>query len=162
MLDQPSGELPVIVIGAGPAGLAAAAHLRSRDLPVIVLEAGPAAGAAVSEWGHVRLFSPWSELIDPAAGELLAGEGWAAPNPVRYPTGADWAASYLQPLAVALGDSVRYGARVIAVARQSRDRLVSSGRDDAPFVVHVRTERGAEHLLARAVVDASGTWTGPN
>ena len=50
-------ELPVVVIGAGPQGLAAAAHLVERDQPVLVLEAGESAAAAVSQWGHVRLFS---------------------------------------------------------------------------------------------------------
>lgn len=162
MSDPQNTELPVVVIGAGPAGLAAAAHLRSRDVEVIVLEAGQSAGAAVSEWGHVRLFSPWSELIDPAAEKLLADAGWSAPNLKRFPTGADWVGSYLQPLADALGESVRYGTTVTGVAKQGRDRLVSSGRDNAAFTVHVRTADGAGHVVARAVVDASGTWTGPS
>ena len=162
MSDQRNTELPVVVIGAGPAGLAAAAHLRGRDIEVIVLEASQSAGAAVSEWGHVRLFSPWSELIDPAAEKLLADSGWSAPNLKRYPTGADWVGSYLQPLADVLGGSVRYGTTVTGVAKQGRDRLVSSGRDDAAFTVHVRTADGVGHVVARAVIDASGTWTGPN
>lgn len=162
MPDLSPTDLPAVVIGAGPAGLAAAAHLRARDVDVIVLESGEAAGAAVSEWGHVRLFSPWSELIDPVAEKMLAETGWTAPDPARYPTGADWVADYLQPLADVLGDAVRYGTTVTAVAKQSRDRLVSSGRDDAPFTVHVRTATGAEHVVARAVVDASGTWGVPN
>jgi thioredoxin reductase len=155
-------DLPVVVIGAGPSGLAAAAHLRSRQIEVLVLEAGAAAGTAVREWGHVRLFSAWSELIDPAAEKLLADAGWAPPDPQRYPTGAEWVADYLQPLADALSDSVRYGATVTSVAKQSRDRLVSSGREDAPFTVHLRTSQGAEHVMGRAVIDASGTWSGPN
>lgn len=162
MPDLPAHDLPVVVIGAGPAGLAAAAHLRGRDVDVRVLEAGPAAGAAVSEWGHVRLFSPWSELIDPAAEKLLAGAGWTSPTLTRYPTGAEWVSDYLQPLADALGDSVHYGTTVVSVAKHSRDRLVSSGRDDAPFTVHVRTADAGAHIQAAAVVDASGTWTGPN
>lgn len=161
-MSDPNTHLPVVVIGAGPSGLAAAAHLRSRDLDVVVLEAGPSAGAAVGEWGHVRLFSPWSELIDPAAEKLLADAGWSAPNLKRYPTGADWVGSYLQPLADTFGDSVRYGTTVTAVAKQGRDRLVSSGRDDAAFTVHVRTADGVDHVVARAVIDASGTWAGPN
>lgn len=161
MLDLSTG-LPVVVIGAGPAGLAAAAHLRTRDVSVLVLETGSTAGAAVSEWGHVRLFSPWSELIDPAAEKLLANAAWTSPHPDRYPTGADWVGSYLQPLADVLGESVRYGVTVTSVAKQSRDRLVSSGRDDAPFTVHVRTVDGGEHVQAAAVIDASGTWTCPN
>ncbi|MFX6149377.1 FAD-dependent oxidoreductase, partial [Acinetobacter baumannii] len=56
--------LPVVVIGAGPQGLAAAAHLLERDLEPLVLEQGTRPAAAVAEWGHVRLFSEWPELID--------------------------------------------------------------------------------------------------
>ncbi|WP_344768237.1 FAD-dependent oxidoreductase [Aeromicrobium panaciterrae] len=162
MSEPHYATLPVVVIGAGPTGLSAAAQLRSRDVDVLVLEAGKAAGAAVSEWGHVRLFSPWSELIDPVADKLLTDTGWTSPDRDRFPTGADWVSTYLQPLADALGDSVRFGTTVTAVAKQGRDRLVSSGRDDAPFTVHVRTDGGEEHVQARAVIDASGTWSGPN
>ena len=154
-------QLPTVVIGAGPAGLAAAAHLASRNLPVVVLEAGRTAGAAVSSWGHVRLFSPWSELVDTAARRLLETTDWTAPDFDAYPTGADWVCDYLQPLAHALGD-VRYEHQVTAVARASRDRLVSSGRDDAPFTVHVTRPDGPGHLSAAAVIDASGTWSRPN
>ena len=39
-------ELPVVVIGAGPLGLAAAAHLLERGLVPLVLEAGPGPGSA--------------------------------------------------------------------------------------------------------------------
>ena len=155
-------ELPVVVIGAGPAGLAAAAQLRSRELPFLVLEAGDLAGAAVREWSHVRLFSPWSELIDPAAAELLQGSGWTSPDRNSYPTGGSWADDYLQPLADALGGTVRFGAKVVGVAKRGRDRLVDSGREDEVFTVHVETASGEELIAARAVLDASGTWTGPN
>jgi flavin-dependent dehydrogenase len=58
-------QLPVVVIGAGPIGLAAAAHLIERGIEPLVLEAGPASGSAVREWSHVRLFSTWGEVIDP-------------------------------------------------------------------------------------------------
>ena len=73
-------ELPVVVIGAGPQGLAAAAHLLERGIEPLVIEAGDGPASAVAEWGHVRLFSPWPELVDPAAERLLAPEGWAAPG----------------------------------------------------------------------------------
>ncbi|MCD4533710.1 FAD-dependent oxidoreductase [Nocardioides sp. cx-169] len=56
----------LVIVGAGPIGLAAAAHAHSRGLRTLILEAGTSAGAAVGEWGHVRLFSAWSELVDPA------------------------------------------------------------------------------------------------
>ncbi len=159
-MTDPS-TLPVVVIGAGPIGLAAATHLRERGIEAVVVEAGAQAGAAVREWSHVRLFSPWSELVDPAARKLLVERGWTEPDPEAYPTGGDWADSYLQPLADALG-SVRYSTRVSGVARNGRDVLVDSGRDHEAFAVHLESPEGATRLLARAVIDASGTWTGPN
>jgi thioredoxin reductase len=156
-------ELPVVVVGAGPVGLAAAAELLERGLEPLVLERGDQAGAAVAEWNHVRLFSSWSELVDPAGGRLLEPSGWSRPDGAGYPTGREWAESYLRPLAAALGARVRFGAEVVGVARRDRDRAVDSGRADEPFSVHVRTADGAEErVLARAVIDASGTWTTPN
>ncbi|MEU0216410.1 FAD-dependent oxidoreductase, partial [Streptomyces sp. NPDC006265] len=59
-------ELPVVVIGAGPTGLAAAAHLIDQGIEPLVLEAGRTAGASVREWAHVRLFSTWGEVVDPS------------------------------------------------------------------------------------------------
>jgi thioredoxin reductase len=157
---------PVVIIGAGPIGLAGAAHAQSRGLDTIVLEAGPSAGAAVREWGHIRLFSPWSELVDPVAAALLGRSGWQSPVASAYPTGDDWVAGYLEPLADALAATgeveVRFGHRVVGVTRFGRDRLVDSGRDDEPLVLQVQTDRGIERFTASAVVDASGTWGGPN
>ncbi|MEE1941984.1 FAD-dependent oxidoreductase [Streptomyces sp. TRM 70361] len=155
-------QLPVVVIGAGPVGLAAAAHLTERGLDPLVLEAGPAAGSAVRQWAHVRLFSTWGEVVDPAAEKLLAPTGWTRPDPAAYPSGADWAEQYLTPLADALGDRVRYGATVTGVTRTGRDRVVDADRAAQPFSVHVTHADGREErVLARAVIDASGTWTTP-
>ncbi|WP_293696203.1 NAD(P)-binding domain-containing protein [uncultured Agrococcus sp.] len=156
------GMHPVVVIGAGPQGLAAAAHLLERGLEPLVLESGAGPAAAVAEWGHVRLFSPWPELTDAVSRRLLEPTGWAAPEE-GYPTGAQWIEDYLAPLAAALGDRVRYRARVIGVGRNGRDRSVDDGRAEQPFVVHVLREGGGEErITARAVLDASGTWHAPN
>ncbi|HVK29372.1 MAG TPA: NAD(P)-binding domain-containing protein [Nocardioides sp.] len=154
--------LPVVVIGAGPQGLAAAAHLLERGLEPLVLEAGTGPASAVAEWGHVRLFSAWPELVDAASARLLEPTGWVRPE-TGYPTGAEWIARYLAPLAAELGDRVRYDARVLAVSRKGRDRLVDAGRAEQPFTVHVTDAAGRESRLeARAVIDASGTWRGPS
>ncbi|MFI6578874.1 FAD-dependent oxidoreductase [Nocardiopsis sp. NPDC050513] len=153
---------PVVVIGAGPVGLAAAAELAERGLPTVVLEKGGSPGAAVAEWGHVRLFSPWRDLVAPAAARLLAATGWHRPDDGDHPTGRAWVDAYLTPLATALGDRVRLNTEVTGVTRRGRDRVVDTDREDRPFTVRVRTADGEERLTARAVVDASGTWGAPN
>ncbi len=155
-------ELPVVVIGAGPQGLAAAAHLVERDENVIVVEQGHGPAAAVSEWGHVRLFSAWPELTDTAARRLLEPTGWSAPVS-GYPTGAEWVRDYLAPLAGVMEERIRYGTTVTGVARRGRDKVVDAGRRSQPFVVHtVDGDGGESRILARAVIDASGTWGLPN
>src|SRR5690606_25506943 len=118
--------------------------------------------AAVAEWGHVRLFSGWSELIDTASARLLTPTGWTAPTE-GYPTGAQWISRYLGPLAAALGHRIRHGARLVGVSRVGRDRMIDADRGSQPFTVHVESADGEEYLLrARAVIDASGTWASPN
>lgn len=153
--------LPVVVIGAGPTGLAAAAHLHERGLPFTILEAGDTPGAAVRQWGHVRVFSPWRYNVDPAARRLLDEAGWVAPDPEALPTGAELVGDYLQPLAELpqLKPHVRYGARVEAISRFGLDRLRTAGRDTAPFLLRLAD---GDELFARAVIDASGTWGTPN
>ncbi|WP_326601338.1 NAD(P)-binding domain-containing protein [Streptomyces sp. NBC_01799] len=161
-MNASTEALPVLVIGAGPVGLAAAAHLTGRGIEPLVLEAGSTAASAVREWAHVRLFSTWSEVVDPAAEKFLAPTGWIRPDGATYPSGGDWAELYLQPLADALGDKVRYSARVTGVSRAGRDRVVDADRDQQPFVVHYTDATGTEQrLFARAVIDASGTWSTP-
>ena len=86
--------LPVVVIGAGPVGLAAAAELLERGLEPLVLEAGPDVAAAVASWGHVRLFSPWRYAIDGAARRLLDDAGWTSPDLEALPTGSDLVEEY--------------------------------------------------------------------
>ena len=157
-------ELPVAVVGAGPVGLAAAAHLLMRGLIPLVLEAGPTVGAAVLDWGHVRIFSPWRYDLDRAARALLESRGWSAPDGEAYPTGCELVERYLVPLAALpeLAPHVRFGHRVRSIARLGFDKARTDGREAAPFALAVDTPAGATELLARAVIDASGTYGLPN
>jgi thioredoxin reductase len=156
--------LPVAIIGAGPIGLAAAAHLHARGQAFIILEAGSAVGASLRQWSHVQVFSPWRYLIDDVARDLLGSIDWPAPDPEGYPTGGEIVAEYLEPLAAVapIQAALRLNARVISVARKGYDKLKSAGREDAPFSVQVETAGRESVLLARAVIDASGTWSSPN
>ncbi|MBW3573144.1 MAG: NAD(P)-binding domain-containing protein [Gemmatimonadetes bacterium] len=158
-------ELPVAVIGAGPVGLAAAAHLVARGLTPLVLEAGGQVGASIRRWSHVRLFSPWKYLVDPAARTMLQAAGWTEPDGEVLPTGGELVARYLEPLAALprIAPHVRTGRRVEAVSRRGYDKVKTAGREQAPFELVVRTADGrGERLLARAVIDASGTCATPN
>ena len=158
-------KLPVAIIGAGPVGLAAAAHLAERREPFVVLEAGPAVGHAIRQWGHVRVFSPWRYNIDKAALRLLKEAGWRHPDPEELPTGDEIVGLYLEPLAElpALKRHIRLAARVAAVGRRDYDKVKTSGRDEQPFVLRVAPTDGEEYeLLARAAIDTSGTWFSPS
>lgn len=154
----------VAIIGAGPVGLAAAAHAITRDLEPIVLEAGAEVGHAVRQWGHVRMFSPWEYNIDHAARRLLADSGWNSPDPHRYPTGSELVEQYLEPLATrsALKGRIHTTSRVTAITRQGFDKLKSAGRAQAPFELSYRNGAGIKTLRSDAVIDASGTWCSPN
>jgi thioredoxin reductase len=161
----PRAGLPVVVVGAGPVGLAAAAHLLDRGLEPLVLEAGPRVGANIAQWRHVRLFSPWCLALDPVSTRLLDRAGWSGPDPDALPTGADLLEHYLEPLAAlpALAGRIRLHTTVVAVARHQLDKVRSPGRDRLPFLVRIRDRHGhLRDLQARAVIDASGTWTQPN
>lgn len=156
-------DLPIVVIGAGPIGLVAAAHLSQRGLPFLVLEAGPTVGTMVRRWAHVRMFSPWRFNLDPLAVQLLAAKGWHTPASEAYPTGGELVARWLEPLAAhpAIHPFLRVQHRVIAVARLGRDKLAGHDRIGRPFVVRVATSNGEEEILARAVIDASGAVPNP-
>jgi NADPH-dependent 2,4-dienoyl-CoA reductase/sulfur reductase-like enzyme len=163
--QRPHPGLPVVVVGAGPIGLAAAAHLLERGQRPLVLEAGAVVGASVAQWRHVRLFSPWCYDLDAAAARLLEAAGWTRPAAEELPTGQELLDRYLHPLArlPALAPHVRLGQRVMAIARRGMDKVRTPGRDAEPFVVRVQAPGGEEsEVLARAVIDASGTWTEPN
>ena len=152
---------PVVVIGAGPVGLAAAAQLAERGLDFVVLESGAGVAAAIGEWRHVKLFSPWRYDLDSAARRLLEAGGWIAPDLGALPTGGDLIDSYLEPLTKLpqLNDRIRYGAEVVAITRVGFDRIRTAGREDAPFLIRLADDT---ELLASSVIDASGTWRKPN
>ena len=158
-------SLPVAVIGAGPVGLAAAAQLALRDHAFIVFEQGATPGAAVAEWGHVTFFSPWRYVVDDGARQLLEVTGWSVRDPDSDPTGRELLDLYLTPLAAhpAIAPHLRLGSRVVSVTRQGMDRVPSEGREQRPFeIVTVETNGRETRHLARAIIDASGTWDRPN
>lgn len=158
-------NLPVAVIGAGPIGLAAAAHLVECGIPFIVFEAGRTVGANVRDWAHVRIFTTWEQSVDTASRRLLETTGWSLPDANALPTGEDIYRHYLKPLArhQALSPHIRTGAKVVRIARAGADKMSSKGREAKPFELRIASSDGAQQsVLARAVIDASGTWQNQN
>jgi glycine/D-amino acid oxidase-like deaminating enzyme len=159
-----TNDLPVVVIGAGPVGLAAAAHLLERGLEPLVLEAGGQPATAVRAWGHVHLFSPWEYDVDEAAARLLQRTGWEFPDREELPTAAELVDRYLAPLAATpqLAGRIRTGTRVVAVSRVGADKARTVGRAGRPYLVRTLVDGQVQDLTAQAVIDASGTWGQPN
>lgn len=159
-----SDSLPIAVIGAGPVGLAAAAHLVSRNLPARVYEAGKTIAWNMRCWGHVRVFTPWRYCVDGAATALLEPHGWRMPAADAFPTADEIVREYLEPLARTpeFAGIVETGARVEAISRLGLDKVASRDRDERPFVLSIKTTNGTRRDLVRAVIDASGTWATPN
>lgn len=155
---------PVAVIGTGPVGLAAAAHLAQRGIPFEVFEAGAQVAANFRSYRQVRLFSPWRYNVDRAARELLVAAGWLAPDEDQLPTAGELVDSYLEPLARshALAPHIHYGTRVTAISRAGFDKAKTAGREHADFMLQLQTGEGLREQRARAVIDASGTWAQPN
>lgn len=158
-------DLPVAVIGGGPVGLAAVAHLIERGIPAKLFEAGDTVGASVLDWAHVRIFSPWRYNVDEAARRLLERHGWRFPRADHLPTGGEIFRDYLRPLAETpeMAALIETGAKVTAVTRLGMDKVGSKDREHRPFVLSVTRKDGKmRRELARAVIDASGTWMNQN
>jgi thioredoxin reductase len=157
-------ELPVAIIGAGPVGLAAAAHLAKRKQPFLLFEAGSTVGANVLDWGHINVFSPWRYNIDKAAEELLLETGWESPDKDSLHSGKEFYDLYFMPLAnhPAIRPFVYTRAKVTAVGRKNMDRMKTRNREKQPFVLQVSFGKTSRVFEARAVIDASGTWQNGN
>ena len=156
--------LPVAIIGAGPIGLAAAANLVERGIDFVIYEAGDSIADSMRQWGHIRLFSPWKHLVDPASRRLLEASGWTHPDEDGLPTGAELVERYLTPLAAldSIASRIRTGVEVSAVAREGMDRTRTANRLTTPFLLRLNNQGEISEITARAVIDASGTYRSPN
>ena len=133
----PPVVLPVLVVGAGPAGLAAAGALARRGVPATLLEAGEAPGASWRRhYPFLRLHTTRRDSSLPGRPLPRGGE--------RYP-GRDEFARYLEDYARWLGADVRPGREVVRV----RPR-------DGVWEVEARGGDDPRPLRARHVVIAAG------
>jgi thioredoxin reductase len=152
----------LIVIGAGPIGLAAALGGVRRGFDVTVLEKSEV-GASIRRWGETRFFSPLSMNLPPGAAEIL---GDRLPSRDALLTGPEFVDNVLAPLAACedLAGRIRLGHKVAAVGRSGLTRCDYAGhpiRTERPFRLLVETPRGEQFMEADAVIDASGAYSLP-
>ena len=159
-----TNTLPVAIIGAGPVGLAAAAHLTVRNQPFILFEAGNTVASNILSWKHIRVFSPWKYNIDKAARQLLAESQWLAPDDDGLPTGEQLYTNYFKPFSElpSIQTNIFLNSRVLSIGRKNMDKMKTWGREEVPYVLQVLQGEEVELYEAKAVIDASGTWNSPN
>ncbi|MFS1512164.1 NAD(P)-binding domain-containing protein [Chengkuizengella sp. SCS-71B] len=159
-----NNNLPVAIIGGGPVGLAAAAHLVQKKESFILFELGNQVGTNFLDYHHVRLFSPWKYNIDKAAKELLLKHEIPLPSENELPLGGEIVSQYLKPLSKLpeFKPHIHLNSKVISIGRKGLDKLKSNDREKIPFMIHV--QEGSEYKMyeAKAVIDATGTWQNPN
>lgn len=157
-------NLPTVIIGAGPIGLAAAAHLVEQNQSFILLEAGNEVAHNIRTWGHVTLFSQWRYNIDKAAKALLEETDWQEPNLETLPTGHELIDFYLKPLAdlAQIKPFIQLNSKVVGISRELNDKMKSKNRLNQPFKLYIETENDIHVMEAKAVIDATGTWGNPN
>lgn len=157
-------SLPVAVIGAGPVGLAAAAHLKIRGIPFMLFEAGATVASNIKSWKHILVFSPWKYNIDKAARQLLSETAWQSPNDEGLPTGGELFNQYLHPLYELpfMKNNTYLKSKVLSIGRKNLDKMKTSGREKLPFVIQVLQDDEVKQFEAQAIIDATGTWSSPN
>ena len=157
----------VAIIGAGPVGLAAAAHVlerglephRARSRRPSATPCGNGAMCVCGAWlPRMPMFSPWEYNIDKAAERLLATTGWNSPEPDQYPTGAEMVERYLEPLATqpALKPHIHTSSRVTGISRVGFDKLKTKGPRTGAVRNPVPERERPEIVKADAVIDISG------
>jgi thioredoxin reductase len=156
----------LVVLGAGPIGIETALNAAAAGFDVTVLEAG-AVGANVAQWGHIKMFSPWSMNVSPLGVDLLKKPGRAPfDDPDAFPLGRELVAQYLLPLTRTplLARRVVTGCRVLGVGRDGLLKGDLMGRPERglrPFRVLARRDRREAIYEADVVVDATGTFAQP-
>ena len=148
-----SGAKTVAIIGAGPVGLAAAAHVLERGMEPIVLEAGDDVGHAVRQWGHVQhVLALGIQRRSRRRTRLLGATGWNSPaaRPVSDRRRAGRALSRAARHATrALKDRIRHPSRVTGISRVGFDKVKTKGRDAAPFEIRYQNGKGPRVAAGR-------------
>jgi putative flavoprotein involved in K+ transport len=123
-----SEDTPVVVIGSGPAGLAAAECLQKRNVPIVILEAGPNLASAL------RRVDPQMRLLSPTTLSVLPGMMRRVDEP-KYLPFKDLVKE-LELYSKQHGIEVISGARVVSVERTGEGfKITYQTSDDSKLLI---------------------------
>jgi cation diffusion facilitator CzcD-associated flavoprotein CzcO len=137
-----AAQTDVAVIGAGQAGLSAAYHLQRRGVSYVMFDAEEGPGGA---WRH-----RWKSLRMATVNGISDLPGIAKPAVDPREPSSEFLTRYFREYEEELGLSVQRPVKVRAVSRED---------DDPAGRLRLDTSRG--DWTARAVINATGTWTRP-
>jgi thioredoxin reductase (NADPH) len=141
--ERPASHYDVLLVGAGPAGVAAALHFKHHNLRALHVEEGQLAQTIRNFPTGVRLFSARKDLA-------LPGFPFT-PDPENSPTREEYIA-YLEQTAAAAGLNVH-----------TAHRAVTAHSNGSHHMVTVTTPSGRPRQVATAnLVVASGGYFSPN
>ena len=151
--DRAASSVPVVVIGAGQAGLSAAYHLRRRGVQHVVLDGEVGPGGA---WRH-----RWRSLRMATVNGIFDLPGMPRPPADPGEPAADAVPRYFAAYEREFGLGVLRPVHVHAVRDAAgRDAAGSPAVGGAAGSLLVVTSHGT--WAARAVINATGTWTAPH
>lgn len=163
-------DAKIAILGAGPIGLEAAARAIREGFDVVVFERGDV-GAHVSQWGHIRLFTPFGLCVGPEGKRMVREIGATLPRESVFVTGAEYRERYLLALgaAIAVRGALETDATVVTVGRErwlKSEAIGKPERKDGGF--RILWERDGQESITGAdvVLDCTGTfghpgWMGP-
>ncbi len=163
-----TGSPHLAILGAGPTGIDAALAAAEQAWSFTLYEAAPKIAGNMDDWGHVRLFSPWSLDVSPRMRAALEKLGRSAPDDESCPTGAELRRTVFEPLAAAspLAEGLQLGSRVVSVGREGllKHEAIGDGeRETRRFRLLVENGAGEQRIdHADLVFDCSGSYSEPN
>lgn len=151
--------MKIAVFGGGPIGIEFAAAALENNFDVVLYEKGNI-GESVSRWSHVQLFSDWPMNVSPWGGNRINFDAKAG----VYPTGGEFIAEYIKPLADSLGNIIQVETEVLGVTRKHsiKNQFVGSRKENAgEFRILLRKNGRDFYEDADFIVDASGVYENP-
>jgi len=145
----------VVIIGAGPIGLAMAARLVESKISFLIIERGISVGANILEWGDVQLFTDWQESVDYRSYQLFKKFDASISLPSQNPTGKELTNDFLIGLSSVppIKENLVLESTVTKIKYKSASSLF-----EVNYIQH-----GSERKIhSDIVIDASGTWNNLN